>query len=143
MMDCDATPPERRWRVTGMHHVAFAHRGRVVVDALAELFHLEVASVEEAPGFAERMIEPGGCALQLLEATGEGVVDTFVERRGDALHHVALTVDDIDAAWADLAVRGARLVDAAPRPGGLGTRVGFLHPRSVGGLLVELVEEPS
>jgi len=51
-------------------------------------------------------------------------------------------VDAIDAALADLRERGVRLIDEAPRPGGMGTRVAFLHPSASGGVLVELVQDP-
>jgi methylmalonyl-CoA/ethylmalonyl-CoA epimerase len=128
------------WSVTGVHHVAFAHRDARVVSALEGLLGLHAGEPEVGPGFAERMVEVDGCALQLLESTGVGVVETFLERRGPALHHVALRVDSVELAWTDLAARGVTLVDAAPRPGGQGTRVGFIHPREFGGLLVELVE---
>lgn len=130
----------REWTVTGIHHVAFAHEGGGVLDALGNLLGLGTGELEEGPGFVERMVDVGECSLQLLEATGEGVVQSFLERRGAALHHVAFRVDSVDRAWVDLTRRGVRLVDATPRAGGQGTRIGFIHPREFGGLLVELVE---
>ena len=69
------------------------------------------------------------------------MVRTFVDRRGPALHHVAFAVEGLDEALADLRSRGARLVDEQARPGGMRTRIAFVHPSSFGGLLVELVEE--
>jgi methylmalonyl-CoA/ethylmalonyl-CoA epimerase len=86
------------------------------------------------------MLDAGGASVQLLEATGPGVIDKFVRERGPALHHVAFEVTDIGAAVADLRRRGVRLVGRAPRPGGMGTMIAFIHPHACAGLLVELVE---
>lgn len=137
------TSPEfkgRDWSVTGLDHVAFAHANPLVRDALEGLLGLAAGECEEGPGFCERMVEVGDCSLQLLESTGAGVVETFLERRGPGLHHVALRVDHIEKALADLSAHGVRLIDAVPRAGGQGARIGFIHPREFGGLLVELVE---
>ena len=128
--------------MTGLHHVAFAHRGTDTPGLLAELLGLPAASEEPADGFVERMLPVGDSHLQLLEATGPGVVDRFVERRGPGLHHIAVEVSDLGAAIADLLGRQVRMVDNAPRPGGMGTRIAFIHPAATGGLLVELVGPP-
>ena len=62
----------------------------------------------------------------------------FLAKRGPGLHHVALRVDDIVAALAELKARGVRLIDETPRPGAHGSLVAFLHPASTHGVLVEL-----
>jgi methylmalonyl-CoA/ethylmalonyl-CoA epimerase len=133
---------ETPWRVIGLHHVAFAHRGDDAPRLLAELLGLTTAQEESADGFAERMLPAGNAYLQLLEATGPGVVENFLRRRGPGLHHVALEVSDLDAAVSDLRGRGVPLVGEAPRPGGMGTRIAFIHPSACPGLLIELVEPP-
>ena len=97
---------------------------------------------EHGPGFLERMYPVGGSYVQTLEADGDGVVQRFLDRRGPGLHHVAFTVDAIDAALADLEARGVRVDRPARATGGMGTRVAFVHPSAIGGMLVELVEEP-
>ena len=131
------------WRVIGLHHVAFAHgAGSGTLTAFERLLGLTAAHEEYGPGFTERMLPVGDCFVQLLEATGEGVVDRFVARNGPGLHHVAFEVAGIDAAVAELRDAGARLVDEVPRAGGTGTRIAFVHPSSFDGLLVELVERP-
>jgi methylmalonyl-CoA/ethylmalonyl-CoA epimerase len=89
------------------------------------------------------MLAAGDDRLQLLEATGEGVVQRFVERRGAALHHVAFSVDDLDTALEELRNQGTRLIDERARAGGDGTRIAFLHPAACAGLLVELVDAAS
>jgi methylmalonyl-CoA/ethylmalonyl-CoA epimerase len=131
----------RKWRVTRLHHVAFAHQGDDTPGRLADLLGLPCAAEERADGFVERMLPAGDSFLQLLEATGPGVVGRFVERRGPGLHHVAFEVSDLGEAVTDLLGRGVRMVDHAPRPGGMGTQIAFVHPAAAGGLLVELVGE--
>jgi len=86
------------------------------------------------------MYPVGDAFVQTLEASGDGVIQRFVDARGPGLHHLAFEVDAIDAAVEDLRGRGVRLVDHEPRPGGMGTRIAFVHPSAFGGLLVELVE---
>lgn len=134
--------PERAWRVIGLHHVAFAHDGDAVPGVLGDLLGLSCAHAESAAGFTERMLPVGGSYLQLLEATGPGVIERFLDRRGPGLHHVAFEVSDLDDAVSDLRGRGVRLVEEAGRPGGMGTRIAFIHPSVVPGLLIELVESP-
>ena len=126
--------------ITGLHHVAFTEHGTEVTGALRSLFGLDVAHTEPADGFTERMLPAGPCYLQALQPTGPGVVQQSVQRRGTGLHHIALQVDDVAAALTELAAAGAQLIDPVPRPGGMGTLIGFVHPRSVGGVLVELVQ---
>jgi methylmalonyl-CoA/ethylmalonyl-CoA epimerase len=132
----------RTWRVNRLHHVAFAHRTDSTPALLADLLGVPCASTEAAEGFVERMLPVGDSHLQLLEATGPGVVERFLERRGPGLHHIAVEVSDLEAAIADLLSREVRMVDTAPRPGGMGTSIAFIHPASTGGLLVELVGPP-
>jgi methylmalonyl-CoA/ethylmalonyl-CoA epimerase len=81
----------------------------------------------------------GEATLELLEATApDSPIARFLERRGPGMHHVALRVEDIEAALAELKTRGVRLIDETPRPGAHGSLVAFLHPSSTHGVLVEL-----
>ena len=124
-----------------IHHVAFAESGdSIALQAFTSLLGLEVAHAEQAPGFVERILPVGECSVQSLTASGDGIVERFVSRRGPGLHHIAFEVDDLAAELGRLRTAGAELIDEAPRPGGMGTRIAFLHPRTFGGILVELVE---
>jgi methylmalonyl-CoA/ethylmalonyl-CoA epimerase len=141
--DMEASTGTAAWRVVGLHHVAFAHApGSGPDDALCDLLRVEPHE-EPGPGFIERMFPAGNAYVQTLEASGEGVVQKFLDRRGPGLHHVAFEVDRIDAAVESLRARGVRLVDEEPRAGGMGTRIAFVHPSAFGGMLVELVELPA
>jgi methylmalonyl-CoA/ethylmalonyl-CoA epimerase len=123
--------------------VAFAERhGAALVATLERVLGFTVDSSEEAPGFIERMLGMDNCALQALEATGDGVVARFLDRRGPGLHHIALEVPDLDGTLEHLSSHGIRLIDEKPRIGGGGHRIAFAHPDAFGGVLVEFVEVP-
>lgn len=83
----------------------------------------------------------GPVTLELLQPLADThTVAKFLRERGPGLHHVSLEVGDVAAALAAARAAGARLVDETPRPGAHGTNVAFLHPKSFGGVLVELCE---
>lgn len=78
----------------------------------------------------------------LLPTAPDSPVAKFLETRGEGFHHLALEVEDIDQAVAELKAAGVRLIDETPREGAHNTRVAFIHPKSTFGLLVELVQYP-
>ncbi len=81
----------------------------------------------------------GSTRLELLEPTvADSPVGRFLDRRGPGLHHIALDVPDIDAALERCRAAGLETVGDAPRRGAAGRQVAFLHPRSTGGVLLEL-----
>ncbi len=83
----------------------------------------------------------GETRLELLEPTAsDSPVGRFLERRGPGLHHIALQVEDIEAALERCRAAGMTTVGEAPRPGAAGRRVAFLHPAGTGGVLLELCE---
>ena len=97
----------------------------------------------EDQGVEEAMLPLGESYLQLLGATGpETTVGKFIERRGEGLHHIAYEVDDLEAALEALKAQGVPLIDEAPRKGGRGHMVAFVHPKGNHGLLVELIQKP-
>lgn len=82
----------------------------------------------------------GESRLELLEPTDpSSVIARFLEKRS-GLHHVCVLVEDIDAALAELRARGVQTLDERPRVGAGGCRVAFIHPKSAGGVLLELKE---
>lgn len=106
-----------------------------------ERFGLEVTHVEHVSSQQVRahFLDAGTAMLELLESTSpSSAVARFLEKRGPGLHHIALAVDDIHAALAELKSAGVRLVDESPRPGAEGALVAFLHPAAADGVLVEL-----
>lgn len=83
-----------------------------------------------------------GCLrLELLEPTSpDSPISRFLDKRGEGLHHVAYSVDDIEARLAELQAGRVRLIDEHARPGAHHMQVAFLHPGSTGGVLTELCE---
>lgn len=105
-----------------------------------EPMHREVV---ESQGVEEAMLAVGGSHIQLLQPLSEeSPVGKFISSRGEGLHHVAYAVADIDAALEHLRAEDVRLIDEEPRVGGGGARIAFVHPRSLAGTLIELVESP-
>ncbi|MDQ3752882.1 MAG: methylmalonyl-CoA epimerase [Actinomycetota bacterium] len=129
-----------------MDHVALAVRD---LDKSLASFHA-IWGVEEATrerveeqGVEEAMLTLGGCSLQLVAPAGEDSrLMRYLERRGEGLHHIAFRVDDIEGALQHLREKGAELIDDSPRPGGGGSLIAFVHPRSQNGVLIELIQRP-
>ncbi len=133
--------------VGGLAHVALAVRD---ADAVAAVFAAVLGAArgreELVDGGALRVVflHLGPVTLELLEPRDPAhTVARFLEKRGPGLHHLSLEVADLDAALARAREAGARLVDETPRAGAHGTRVAFLHPGGLGGVLVELCEAGS
>lgn len=83
----------------------------------------------------------GDTEIELLQSTDpEGPIGKFIAAKGQGVHHLAFRVANIDAALEELKARGVRLIDEKPRYGAGGARIAFIHPKSTGGVLVELCE---
>ena len=97
----------------------------------------EVADQKVRVGF----FRLGDVRLELLEPSDpSSTIATFLEKKGEGLHHVAYTVEDIESRIAELKESGVRMIDHAPRPGAHHTRIAFVHPKSSCGILTELCE---
>ena len=73
--------------------------------------------------------------------TVDGPISKYLEKKGSGIHHLAVTVTDIEAAIIRMKTLGVRMVDEIPRSGAHNTRIAFVHPESTGGILIELVQE--
>lgn len=97
----------------------------------------------EGQGVEAVLLGVGGSYVELLRPLGpDTAVGRFLVRRGPGLHHVAYGTDDIESALDAMRGAGLGLIDEQPRAGVRGSRVAFLHPKSTGGVLTELVEPP-
>ena len=106
-------------------------------------FEMELAHREtvESQGVEAVLLDVGDGHVELLRPLGpDTAVGKFLAKKGTGLHHVAYAVDDIDATLGRLADAGLELIDREARTGIRGSRVAFLHPRSTGGVLTEIVE---
>ncbi len=85
--------------------------------------------------------QDGGTAIELLEPMSEdSPISKFLEKRGEGIHHICYKVDDIESVLAKLKEQGVRLIDETPRPGAYNSRVAFIHPKAMNGVLIELAE---
>lgn len=101
--------------------------------------HVESSEEVQSQHVRATFLSAGQSSLEMLEATAPAsVIAKYVEKRGPGLHHVALRVDDIDAALHYLKARGIRLIDETARRGAEGAMVAFIHPSAAHGVLVEL-----
>ncbi|HHY62389.1 MAG: methylmalonyl-CoA epimerase [Bacillota bacterium] len=108
-----------------------------------ETFGLELQGTEvvEEQKVKVAFLPIGDTEIELLESTDpEGPIAKFIEKRGQGIQHIALRVDDIDAALDKMRAEGIRLIDEKPRYGAGGARIAFLHPKATGGVLIELCE---
>ena len=127
------------------HHVGIAVKNlRDALEGYRRL-GLEPDVTEDVPSQGVRVafLRAGAVRVELLESLQpDGVIARFIERRGEGLHHLAFASEDIRREMARLRQAGFELVDTEPRRGSEGRLVAFVHPRSLHGVLLELVEEP-
>lgn len=82
--------------------------------------------------------------LEILKAHENcGPIEAFLQKKGGGIHHIALRVDNLEAALFHLNSLGIRLIDKSPRKGAHGSKIAFIHPHSCSGILVELVQTAS
>ncbi len=133
--------------LSDIDHVAIAVRD---LDAAIEWYAFSLGATVvhredvASDGVREALIQVGTSYIQLLTPLSQdSPVATFLERRGEGLHHVGYRVADCAHALAVLQARGDRLIDEVPRRGSRGTTIAFVHPKASFGTLIELVQEPS
>jgi methylmalonyl-CoA/ethylmalonyl-CoA epimerase len=127
-------------RGTRVSHIGIA------VDALAEslpffrdVLELKEIELDDADGARIVGFSAGESLVELLQADdADSAIARFVARRGPGIHHICFSVDDLDATLERCRRAGVQLIDEAPRIGAEGKRIAFLHPKSTGGVLVEL-----
>jgi methylmalonyl-CoA/ethylmalonyl-CoA epimerase len=126
-----------------VHHIGIAVNSLEESVPLFEKLLGVKAHITSAPcqQVSEALFRVGdGVEINLVEPTGpDSTVAKFLERRGEGLHHIALETDAIDADLKAMEGKGIQLIDGEGREGVAG-KIGFLHPKSVHGVLVELVE---
>ena len=130
----------------GLHHVAIAVKD--IHDTLKfyqEVFGVGPAKVEDVPDqrVLGALIKVGGAHLEIIQPTDEeSGVARFVLSRGEGVHHICFEVEDIQGKLDLLTSKGFQMIDTKARPG-LSGMIGFIHPRSTRGVLIELAEPPA
>ena len=128
-----------------IHHVGIAVRSlEEAAKRFGGLLGLERGDQYDLPEFGVKalFLPVGEGNLELLEPMGAGsTVASFLEKRGEGMHHICFEVEDIEKSLADFAAQGAKLIDEKPRRGAGGHLVAFVHPKSTHGVLVELKQK--
>jgi len=127
-----------------IHHIAIAVRDVEKAAVFYEkILGLKLGDVEEVAGMDVKVgfIQIGETRIELVQpldpASG---VAKFIEKKGEGIHHICYEVEDTAAALRAFEERGAKLIDKTPRIGAHHTKVGFVHPKSTGGVLTEICE---
>jgi len=113
------------------------------LGVLNSVFGFKSSHTETLPdqGVKAALVPIGDGEIELIEPIDpEGGVAKFIERRGEGIHHICLEVDNIDEELKSLAAKGVELIDKQPRKG-LAGMIGFVHPRSTKGVLIELAQK--
>jgi methylmalonyl-CoA/ethylmalonyl-CoA epimerase len=109
-----------------------------------DILGLEFAGIEkvEEQKVKTAFFSIEGVGIELLESTSpEGPIARFIEKRGEGFQHLAIEIDNLEGAIAELKAKGTQMIDQQPRKGASGTRIAFVHPKSTFGLLIELIEK--
>lgn len=103
---------------------------------------LTFEGTDEVPGVKIAFFPLGEGSVELVQSTDpQSGLAKFVEKTGGGIHHLCIRVKDIRAALAELKGKGVKLIDEEPRAGAHGHLVAFIHPKSTGGVLLELTQE--
>ncbi len=129
-------------KVIGIDHIGIAVRKieeskKLYTDILG-LTALGEETIEEQK-VKVCFIPCGDSEIELLESTSpEGPIAKFLDAKGEGIHHLALRVDDIEAAIAEMKAKGFRMIDEKSRYGAGGAKIAFVHPKATNGVLLEL-----
>jgi methylmalonyl-CoA epimerase len=127
---------------TRIAHVGIAVKSiDTLIPFYRDVLGLADAPLDDSDGARIAGLAAGDSLIELLEPADSGSpIAKFLEKRGPGIHHICFTVDDLDATLTRCRQAGITLIDETPRVGAEGKRIAFLHPKSTGGILIELSE---
>lgn len=140
------------FKVIGLNHIGLAPKdSKVASHFFKTLLELPLEGEEEVSSQKVNTImfsstaesqNPAATRLEILEPTSsDSPIQKFLDKKGSGVHHLALTVTNVQAAIDHLLKNEIIMIDESPRPGAHNTSIAFVHPKSTGGLLVELVQQ--
>ncbi len=130
--------------IKGIDHIGIAVNDlEVAISIYTDILGLKSEGTEaiEEQKIISATILVGGVKIELLQSTHpDGPIGKFIEKRGEGMHHIAFRVENIDESLKELRAKGVNLIDEKARIGAGGTRIAFIHPKDMKGVLIELVE---
>jgi methylmalonyl-CoA/ethylmalonyl-CoA epimerase len=135
---------EKMASITKINHIALAVTD--IENSLSfwrDALGLELAELRDVPAESAQIafLPVDGTEVELVRpTTGDSGLAKYIEKRGQGMHHLCLETDDIVAMMAQLKEKGVKLINESPRTGADGKRYAFIHPKSTGGVLVELYQ---
>jgi len=137
--------PKLPFKILGIEHVGIAVKDlNSISEIFGELLGLDLQRREKVDDqqVITDIYHAGKDKLEFLKATSpDSPIAKFLGKRPEGMHHIALIVDDIQSALNYLNENNVQLIDSSPRIGAEGLQVAFIHPKSTGGVLVELCEK--
>ena len=137
--------PELPFKILGIEHVGVAVKDlNSISEIFGELLGLDLHRREKVDDqqVITDIYHAGKDKLEFLKATSpDSPIAKFLGKRPEGMHHIALIVDDIQSALNYLNENDVQLIDSSPRIGAEGLQIAFIHPKSTGGVLVELCEK--
>ena len=135
----------RPFKILSIEHVGMAVENLDVISVIfSDILGLEFSGSEEVKDqqVITNIYQVNNTKLEFLKATSpDSTIARFIQRKGRGIHHIALLVDHLQPAIDYLQDKGIHLIDEKPRIGAEGLSIAFLHPKSTGGILVELCEK--
>ena len=135
---------KKPFKILGIEHIGIAVDDlNGISDVFCDVLGLELSSREKIDDqqVITDIYETGNGKLEFLKALGaDSPISRFIVKKGIGMHHVALKVDNLQAALDYLNGQGIQLIDTLPRIGAEGFKIAFLHPKSTSGILIELCE---
>lgn len=131
--------------ITGLDHIGIAVTNlNEALGIYAGILGLKLVKIKtvENQGVKVALLLAGETKIELLEPTDEGSsVAKFIAKKGEGIHHIALTVSNIENSLEEIKRKGIALIDEKPRIGFEGHKIAFLHPKSTKNVLIELCEK--
>jgi methylmalonyl-CoA/ethylmalonyl-CoA epimerase len=130
---------------THIEHIGIAVKNlQTAIPLYEKLLGTKCYNVEEVADqkVITAFFKVGETKIELLEpTTPDGPIGKFIEKKGEGVHHIAFAVDDVSKALRDAESTDIQLIDHQPRKGAEGLSIAFLHPKSTGGVLVEICQK--
>jgi methylmalonyl-CoA epimerase len=128
-----------------LHHIGIAVKNiEKKLPIWRDVLGLKLHGIQEVPDQKVKVaaLEVGGIHIELIEPTdADSPIYKFIEKRGEGLHHLCFDVKNIEEVLSAMKKNGVTLIDEVPRKGAMNSKIAFVHPKDMGGVLIELCQK--